>query len=371
MTAIATIIDEKDFEIDYKLSRIDRSVADNLRDIEKSFGQDSGIITDFIVFITTLLKTDLFGYTRFTLKDFCRESGRNKQDLCLPHPFFKDNPKESPPEHHGHTFATVFDYALYNMLQKNIIFSKSYNDNESGRIIQLGNFSIIKDIKLNIDRQSNGIKIYEIRVSDELLHGFLQRYYTIESNGYKRAGKGRGGDGRKRLFLYLYKTRHQVLSQKSFKTKIPVDFLASIAGIDVKINSQRKNSVKRVLEIIQVKGNLPFTFSFVQGDPSKKHQEDYFVLLNFEVQMEVNNLFESRGDNLFFKSLMENLKFLYKTLYNDPSIEGEKDPFQRWLTDSKINIEEKSNVYCSSYYKAYNSQITLAQAKQFIRAGIK
>ena len=55
------------------ISRIDQSVADNLKDIERSFGMDSGIVTDFIVFVTKKLKTDLFGYTRFTLSEFCKE----------------------------------------------------------------------------------------------------------------------------------------------------------------------------------------------------------------------------------------------------------------------------------------------------------
>lgn len=46
---------------DFFLSRIDRSVADNLHDIRKSFGEDAGIVKDFIVFISKNLKKDLLG----------------------------------------------------------------------------------------------------------------------------------------------------------------------------------------------------------------------------------------------------------------------------------------------------------------------
>src|SRR5690606_14222587 len=114
---------------DFFLSRIDRSVADNLNDIRKSFGEDAGIVKDFIVFISKNLKKDLFGYSKFTLKDFCKESGRNRQDLAKKHPYFIANPKAIIPEYFGHEFISVFDYALFNMLQKNIIFAKLYTIN--------------------------------------------------------------------------------------------------------------------------------------------------------------------------------------------------------------------------------------------------
>lgn len=43
------------------LSRIDRAVADNIKDILRSFGTQAGLVQDFIVFISCRLKTDLFG----------------------------------------------------------------------------------------------------------------------------------------------------------------------------------------------------------------------------------------------------------------------------------------------------------------------
>jgi hypothetical protein len=61
-------------------------------------------------------------------------------------------------------------------------------------------------------------------------------------------GKGRGGDGRKRLFIFLYKTKHIMSSQNSDITRFPIDYLAQIADVDVKENRLRKVSIKRVLD---------------------------------------------------------------------------------------------------------------------------
>lgn len=368
------MIENKEKKLQYALNRIDRSVVDNLRDIERSFGVDAGIVTDFIIFVSTKLKQNLFGYTVFTLNDFCRQSGRNKQDLCALHPAFAaggKGKKDTVPEWGGHRFSTVFDYALFNMLQKNIIFSKSYEYNEEGKVIELTNFPILKDIKLNVDRQSNAIKYYEIRVSDEMLHGFLQRYYTVETHGYRLVGKGRGGDGRKRLFVYLCKIRHVLLSKKeSTLAKFPVDFLSDIAGREVKEDRNRKTSLKRILDTIQEKGKLPFEYKFVQGDPSKPYQEDYWVQLDFAAGGNIAELVERRGDNLFYRALVEDLKKAFNNLWKGAIIKDEKDTFQRWLNNNNSDLDTKANIYCSVYYRAYNEKISIGDAKQLIREGI-
>jgi len=354
---------------DFFLSRIDRSVADNLNDIRKSFGEDAGIVKDFIVFISKNLKKDLFGYSKFTLKDFCKESGRNRQDLAKKHPYFIANPKAIIPEYFGHEFISVFDYALFNMLQKNIIFAKSYTINTKNEVIQLKNFPILKDIKLNRDRQSNTIKIYEIRISDEWLDGFISRYYTIETNGYSKIGKGRGGDGRKSLYIILQRTRHQLLSQNETTARFSVDYLADLAELAVEQNRFRKKSLKRILDFFQEKGDFPFSYIFVKGDPSKPYQEEYWVELDFSSSISINLLREKRGDHLFFNSLMTNLRNMFTIKHSKVAIKDEKDVFQRWLTNADADTEVKIEILISAFYKAYNQQITKNQAKKYIRDG--
>lgn len=350
------------------ISRIDQSVADNLKDIELSFGIDSGIVTDFIVFVTKKLKTDLFGYTRFTLNEFCNESGRNRQDLQKRHLIFQKSDAKVP-DYFGHKFETVFDYVLFRMIKENIIFSKDYSYNDGERVIHLKNFPILKDIKLNIDRNSNGIKVYEIRVSDQLLNGFMKRYYTIESSGYRMVGKGRGGDGRKKLFIFLYKTKHILGSQNTTITRLPIDYLAQIADVDVKENKLRKVSIKRVLDAIRKNGEIPFSYTFVQGDATKKNQENYWVEIDFSEAMNNKELWEPRGDNSFFKNLLVELRFSFERKYPNVNIKDEKDSFQRWLTNSFADLDEKIQIVQSVHYRAYGKNMPSAKARNFVMIG--
>jgi hypothetical protein len=354
-------------DTNFFLSRIDRSVADNIKDIEKSFGEDAGIVKDFIVFISRKLKEDIFGYTRFTLTDFCRETGRNKTTLCEVHPKFRDNAKEKAPEYFGHKFETTFDYALFNMLQKNIIFSRTYDYKLNDRVVQLKNFPILKDIKLNVDRVSGTVKQYEIRASDELMEGFLQRYYTLDTNGYRHVGKGKGGDGRKSLFIFLYKTRHQCISAGEYITRFPVDLLCNVANITAACSRHRKQNVKRALDYVREKGNLPFEYKFVQGNPDKKYQELYWVEVDYSIKKE---LMQPRGEHTFYIFLFKNLQEIYRRLYPEVVIENEKDAFQRWLTNNKVCLDDKANEVCKAYFKAYSKEINITKAKRLIENGM-
>ncbi len=359
--------ENKSLKPDYFLSRIDRSIADNVMDIRRSFGEDAGIVKDFIVFISKNLKKDLFGYSRFTLQEFCQETGRNRQDLAKKHSYFLNNPKAEPPAFFGHEFVSVFDYSLFNMLQKNIIFARSYVYNSKNDVIQLNNFPILKDIKLNRDRSSNTIKVYEIRISDEWLNGFINRYYTIETNGYPKIGKGRGGDGRKSLYLILQRTRHQLLSQNQTSTSFSVDYLAKIAELDVQVDRFRKKSLKRILDILVMKGEFPFKYRFITKDGAK---EEYWVEFDFSESIGMESLNEKRGEHAFYKYLMEELKSQFHYLHGNVVINDEKDVFQRWLNNFNADLDVKIEIYIKVYYKAYSSQLTRAQAMSYIKEGI-
>lgn len=354
----------------YSIGRVARSVADNASDIKRSFGDDAGIVQDFIVFIFKSLQNNLFGYTSFTLKDFCALTGRNKQDLCELHPEFKKNPNIKPPEHFGHVFSTVFDYALYNMVQKNIVFSKSYQHTEDGKVIQLDNFPILKSVKLNKDRKSNAVKIYDIRVSDVVMQSFLSGYYTLETSSYKLVGKGRGGDGRKSMFIFLYKALHISLSRKEYVHKFPVDYLSKVAGIEVQENRYRKKSLKRVLDMVKLKGSVPFNYSFVSGDARNPYSEEYHVLLDFTPKQEnLAALLEGRGEHVFYIALKTDLQNIFNLTYPESILEDEADVFQLWLTNTYKDLDIKAKIYCKAYERAYRNPISLADARSIIVNG--
>jgi hypothetical protein len=343
------------------ISRIDRAVADNMKDIKRSFGGQAGIVQDFIVFITRQLKIDLFGYTRFTLQQFCQETGRTRQDLAVIHPDFLTG-KSLPPTIAGYEFKTVFDYALYTMMERNIIFSSGYEVRAESGNIQMQSFSILKDLKLNFNRSTKEQKIYDVRLSDDLLHGFLSRYYTIDTLSYRLVGKGRGGDSRKQLLIYLSKLKHILLSTGTDnETLIPLDRLCRIADIfDIK-PSHKKQNLSRMLAYIRETGKFLFDFQFTQD----RFNTNYMVRLEFKPD---KSRYKLQMEHSFYYRLLSGLKTVFdskKAAY----VIIDDDPFQFWLADMESDLISKSQVLVHSYYIAFQINLNQTQAQSLIRSG--
>lgn len=342
----------------FRTSRIDKSVADRIRDIQNSFDEDSELVMDFILFITYRLQENLFGYTNFTLKDFVLFTGRNRQDLSNTHPKFR-SVNSKPPVYNGHEFKSVFDYSLYNMLHKNIIFSKAYKYETNNEEIILEKFSILEEIRLNINRAANAKKKYNIRVSNELFQGFINRYYTLDVEGYKAVGKGKYGCYRKRLFLYINKTRHIVLSQGYNETNVALDYLAYNINLEIKDNRQRKKSINRLLRSIAEKANLPFTFKWSKDPSTDKF--NYRCRLKFEPAHT-----ERKGLNNFYKNLDIEIRGCYEYSYKDSYPD-----YQDWLNNNSLAITDK--IYClkKSYIKSFNKDISEHESRYILFKGFK
>jgi len=343
------------------LSRIDRAVADNLSDIRMSFDDHAGIVQDFIVFITQQMKYDLFGYTRFTMKDFCKASGRNRQDLAVKHPMFRDG-KKKPPTVDGYGFETVFDYALFVMMKNNLIFSKAYETKEEGRVIELESIRILSDVRLNINRKTKDVKLYEVKVSSEMLNGFIKRYYTLDAKAYMLAGKGRGGDNRKSLLIYLSRIRHILFSKGETAATIPVDVLAEKAGLKIAESFNRKLSVDRMLKHLRDKAKFPFAFSFVRPSVGA---EAYYVKLVFEQVVEIRQL---RNEHGFYYALVEDLKSVFESKYGNMEL-NMKEPFQRWLNNPSVDTDIKISIIRRMYYKFFAADMTNAELYHILQFG--
>src|SRR5699024_795065 len=115
-----------------KLSRIDRAIADNIPDITSSFEENAGIVQDFILFILHRMQFDLFGFATFKLSDFTNATGRHRPTLSYLVDRFEKG-LEKAPERGGYKFQTVFDFALYEMMQKNLIRSEEHTSELQSR----------------------------------------------------------------------------------------------------------------------------------------------------------------------------------------------------------------------------------------------
>ncbi|GLU56427.1 hypothetical protein Dfri01_58880 [Dyadobacter frigoris] len=355
-----SLINEKPY-----LSRIDRSVADNLDAIKQSYGKDAEIVRDFIIFISRSLKCDLFGFTTFTMADFSKVTGRDRRELSSKHSY-QLAPGAKVVEQNGFQFISVFDYVLHQMQRTNIIFSKTYSYTEQGKTIDMVGIQIIKQLKITVDKNNDNKKVYQIRLGDEFMNGFINRYYTFEVTGYPKVGKGKGGDGRKSLYLFLYKAMHMNLSQNIKKSWFSVDLLCGICDVNFSEPAERKRLITKYLDIIINKGGVNISYEFVQKQNSEsKFVRGYWVKVNF-LPDGVTQIRETQSDHHFYSKLLAELKSHFFGLYGNKVIdfkEEESAPFQRWITNPIADRDSKILVFMNCYYLAYKKNLSQREAE--------
>ena len=338
-----------------QLGRLDRAIAENLSDIRVSFDDYAGLALDFIVFISQRIKFDLFGYTRFTLQEFCQATGRHRGDLAqkLPDDYLK---LRKPYIHviEGYRFETVFEHLLIQLMKTNLLFNNVYTTRENDREIKIESIRIIHDVKLNFDRKSNELKRYEVRLSPELLDGFIKRYYTIDTEAYKLAGKGRGRERRQAIVVYLSVLRHIMLSKENNVTIIPISAIVGYLNVENQKTFHQKEAVDAVLKSIRDKAKFPFEYRFVSGN--KGYQ--YHVELTFLPVYSKSSFIKEHN---FYFSLLDDLRLFYNSRYKGLQ-HNDKEPFQAWLTTKGADSKDKVTILKKAYTKHFRINLSDSQA---------
>jgi len=339
------------------LGRIDRAVAENIPDIRESFGEQASLVQDFIVFIFRRIKYDPFGFTKFALADFCEASGRNRQDLAVVHPIFAGTGKK-PPEIDSVRFETVFDYCMATMVNQNLVFRKAYRTTEGNRAVSMESMRILSDV--HVETAAKGLRRYSVRISPELMHGFVNRYYTLDTEAYMTVGKGKGGSMRKSLVIYLSRMRHIAWSSKQTTIVQPMEVLCRQAGVAASDGKLKKQAVSRLLDSTKEKGNFAFDYKFLSGGHKEHH-----VCLYFTEPPPGNH----RHEHAFLGYLMEGLEEMFRWCKGDESKKGDKAPFQSWLADSCIDQKQKVSVVRKAYEKAYSKTLEEECAYRILASG--
>lgn len=385
----------------FNLSRIDKSIANNIKDIDLNFEGDAKMVFDFILFASQKLTINIFGYHRFSIKEFADFCGMNPADLCAKHPNIA-NGKEKAMVINGHKFESVLDYTLLRMLNRNIIFSRRTYYKDNGDTLKLENFSILKGINLHSGSVKGTKKVYEVRLSDDIIEGFLQRYYTLDTSRLSIIGKGKGGHSRKKIYVWLNKMFHIYFSKKICELTYSVDYLAELAGVMYmkevdkdghqveKLPKHKKEAVNNILKSILKnmeyngrKLHFSFEYSFVNSNSGNKYEEDYFVKFDFKNNMNLDTENRLAFEHKIKYALIKDLNAMFNTLYppntlikleqEHTSMENERDHFQRWLNNPKADLEKKKSLLQSAYAKAYhfdkNKQLKDTEAISIIHNG--
>lgn len=369
--------------------RLHRAIGDRFLDIRTSFGEDAELVKDFIVYISEKFKTNLFGYYQFSLSDFIKKSGNNGSDLRRIHPKFATSSKggENAPQIEGYKFETVFEYTLYKLMTQKLIFSKAVTYNErtadETKEITIETLDIIK--KGKIIQKKKGLKtIFEIQLSEEMLNGFLRRYFTLNSKEYFELGRARDGEGRKSLYMFLVNA-FQVEASKGKNSKLlnglnymenSVSYLAKVTNIQAE-TINKKSGQKEKVEPKEIKKRLTQVFKTTKAILNKnkgldysweffareEHNEKYWVRLYFNKPIEFEKLKELKDEGLFYSLLHQNLNEIYtqnKLKYITKlsrSFTDKDDIFQIWLNDKGANKEEKIKALDTAWLTAFKIRL--------------
>ncbi|RYX86572.1 hypothetical protein EON73_02540, partial [bacterium] len=355
------------------LSRLDKNMmtSSGLRDLEMQFGEYTHLVLSLLLFFGNRYRHNLFNICTFTLTEFAESCGldrSNLQHIITP-------PNGRYPSLNGHTFKTRLDYALYLMVARNWVLSRPVYDSIKGnneRIIKIDGIQLLKDIQLNLDKRSNEVKTYTIRFSEEMILAINRQYWTVDIADQKqlRASNNRNIHIQS-LHINLSAKKQLFLSRKQEENiTASIDELSNAALINMNQRpADRKKAIKKMLDkIVEKTTNLNLKYEFFS---KTKYAEDYYVRMSF-----TGSLLEKPDESSFLYILYNELLRIFEGKYPEhvqdkTIINGEKEPFQRWMTNLTVDINIKIKTVLVAYKQVFGSKLlpTEQECYEFIQNG--
>ncbi len=243
-------------------------------------------------------------------------------------------------------------------MQHNLIFSNVYRHKNGDNVVHLESIRILSDVKLNFKRKSTAVKIYDVKVSNELLDGFIRRYYSIDVEAYRLAGIAKGRERRQALVVYLSIIRHTLLSKGLKETTIPINVMADKIGIYAKTPFHKKEALINCLTYLKEKIHFPFSFSCVSHTGKKK----YYISLSFNSDAGLET--QTVREHVFYFELINELRSYFEFKMKS----ADSDAFQSWL-NSPVEKELKKFLLKATYKKIYGLLMSDDEAMDILENG--
>lgn len=342
-----------------RLSRIPQNFSFDKDALLRTFGEESAIIRDVIVYASNYQFLDLWGNITFSIEDFCREFGYNRTTLQRTLPIFKNLPENKLPMIDDHVFDSLFEYALYRALKENVVFKRKKGDKETFESVQLISHL---DVIYNKSSRKLSKRIYSLKLGHKIIENLFKEYHLIDFQDYKRLRSNKISSVGSLRNFYIFIAR--IIAQVRFyqRSNLPetfivsIDDLCNIFGVNYDAPKNKKSYISRTLNYIQESlHNTKFEWLFVNN--GTKHS--YFVQFKFED--DTLNYFDERLKAVFFKKLHNLAEQLYMKEQGDTNqynsmLEAyrnmDKDDFYKWfMSDSSINkkLEIWNDVYAITF----------------------
>ncbi|NDV96097.1 hypothetical protein D0T84_14420 [Dysgonomonas sp. 521] len=291
-----------------QLSRVPQNFSFDKDALLRTFGEESAIIRDIIVYAANCQFLDLWGNITFSIEDFCREFGYSRTTLQRTLPEFKET-KKNLPVIDDHVFDSLFEYALYRALKENVIFKRKKDNKETFESVQL-----ISHLDVIYDKSTKKLskRLYSVKLGHKIIENLFKEYHLIDFYDYKRLKSSKiSSVGAFRNF-YIFMAR--IIAQVRFyeRSNNPQNFITSIDdlcdvfGVSVDTPKNKKAYITKTLKHIQESlVNTKFDWSFVTN--GTKHS--YFV--EFIFSKETLAYFDEKLKAVFFKKLHSAAEQIY------------------------------------------------------------
>ncbi|MDF7821845.1 hypothetical protein P1X15_29790 [Runella sp. MFBS21] len=325
--------------------RLDKNIFYNLPDIQRSFKEDATLARDIIIFLAHSYKTDLFGYTNFSINDFCKLMKYKSPNLQKIHPLFESGAL-TPPTLLGHEFKSVFEYTLYRLAANNIPFSRVEKTQvPSMKELNVSFVQIISDIRVNYHINRSQKRLYSFKLGRGFVENLISFYVTLSLKDYLQVASNKNGGRIKNLYLYLAGMQHVLIFNNTHILTPNFDTLCEIAHIEDQLPKHRKYTLHKYLRIIAENSDLKFQIEFYVD---KGQKQAYSIRLTFDMtQLQL----EGNKKNLFFKLLNERLRQAFDDHF--PQYIDNFELFQKWLTNRDYDKDLKDRIIRDVYKASF------------------
>lgn len=342
-----------------QLSRIPQNFSFDKDALLRTFGEESAIIRDIIVYAANCQFLDLWGNITFSIEDFCKEFGYNRTTLQRTLSQFKDLPEKKQPIIDDHVFDSLFEYALYRALKENVVFKRRKDNKDTFESVQL-----ISHLDVIYDRSTKKLskRLYSIKLGHKILENLFKEYHIIDFYDYKRlqANKISSVGAFRNFYIFMARIIAQVRfyqrSHQEEKFVASIDDLCDIFGVNYDSPKNKKAYISRTLNYIQESlVNTKFSWEFIKNGT----KYNYFVAFSFSD--ETLNYFDEKLKAVFFSKLHTAAEQLYLKevvnttryssmleAYRNMDIEG----FYKWFMSDSAK-EKKLKIWDDVYTEIF------------------
>ena len=165
------------------LTRIPQAFSFDTDILSRAYDSQAPLIRDVLVFLANKTTSNFFNDVTFSLDDFCKAFGYNKQSMQRTLPQFVDCPEKKKPYAGGHCFDGEFEYALYKAFTTVLIFDRKRFKEDGFDLENMVLFSRIQAIYADTGRREK--RHYLVELDYRIKQWQLDRFFLTDHMLYQ------------------------------------------------------------------------------------------------------------------------------------------------------------------------------------------